>query len=146
MPIPFELITMLGSGLMSGVMTLWSQSQKAKQAAFERAISGLAAKAKATDEARRYENNGFQITRRIIALAVVFAFIVWPKILPVLFPDMPVIVGYTTWNPGFMFFSSGSEVIKWEALQGLVMTPLDTHIMSSIIGLYFGSSIVKNAR
>ena len=49
MPIPFELITMLGSGLMSGVMTLWSQSQKAKQAAFERAISGLAAKAKATD-------------------------------------------------------------------------------------------------
>jgi hypothetical protein len=146
MPIPFELITMLGSGLMSGVMTLWSQSQKAKQAAFERAISGLAAKAKATDEARRYENNGFQITRRIIALAVVFAVIVWPKIVPVLFPDMPVIVGYTTWNPGFLFFSDGSEVIKWEALQGLVMTPLDTHIMSSIIGLYFGSSIVKNAR
>ena len=146
MPIPFELITMLGSGLMSGVMTLWSQSQKAKQAAFERAISGLAAKAKATDEARRYENNGFQITRRIIALAVVFAVIVWPKIVPVLFPDMPVIVGYTTWNHGFMVFSSGSEVIKWEALQGLVMTPLDTHIMSSIIGLYFGSSIVKNAR
>ena len=137
---------MLGSGLMSGVMTLWSQSQKAKQAAFERAISGLAAKAKATDEARRYENNGFQITRRIIALAVVFAVIVWPKIVPVLFPDMPVIVGYTTWNPGFLFFSDGSEVIKWEALQGLVMTPLDTHIMSSIIGLYFGSSIVKNAR
>ena len=42
MAIPFELITMLGSGLMSGLMTLWSQSQKAKQAALDRAITGLA--------------------------------------------------------------------------------------------------------
>jgi hypothetical protein len=36
--IPLELITMLGSGLLSGVMTIWSQNQKAKQAAFDRAI------------------------------------------------------------------------------------------------------------
>jgi hypothetical protein len=38
--IPLELITMVGSGLLSGVMTIWSQSQKAKQDAFQRAISG----------------------------------------------------------------------------------------------------------
>ena len=43
MGIPFELITMLGSGLLSGVMTLWSQNQKSKQEAFQRAIDGLAA-------------------------------------------------------------------------------------------------------
>ena len=60
MPVPFELITMLGSGLMSGLMTLWSQSQKAKQAAFDRAITGLAARSKATDLARKYDNKGFQ--------------------------------------------------------------------------------------
>ena len=64
MGIPFELITMLGSGLLSGVMTLFSQNQKAKQEAFQRAIDGLAAQSQATDLARRYENKGFQITRR----------------------------------------------------------------------------------
>ena len=107
MPVPFELITMLGSGLMSGLMTLWSQSQKAKQAAFDRAITGLAARSKATDLARKYDNKGFQITRRIIALSAVFAVIIWPKIVPVLFPDVPVVVGYTEWNPGFLFFTEG---------------------------------------
>ncbi len=146
MPIPFELITMLGSGLMSGLMTLWSQSQKAKQAAFDRAITGLAAQSEATDLARRYENTGFQVTRRIIALSAVFAVIIWPKIVPVLFPDMTVIVGYTQWNPGFLFFTEGSEAVTWQHMRGLVLTPLDTHLLSAIVGLYFGASMVKNAR
>ena len=146
MPIPFELITMLGSGLMSGLMTLWSQSQKAKQAAFDRAITGLAAQSEATDLARRSENTGFQVTRRIIALSAVFAVIVWPKIVPVLFPDMTVIVGYTQWNPGFLFFTEGSEAVTWQHMRGLVLTPLDTHLLSAIVGLYFGASMVKNAR
>lgn len=131
---------------MSGLMTLWSQSQKAKQAAFDRAITGLAAQSEATDLARRYENTGFQVTRRIIALSAVFAVIIWPKIVPVLFPDMTVIVGYTQWNPGFLFFTEGSEAVTWQHMRGLVLTPLDTHLLSAIVGLYFGASMVKNAR
>jgi len=127
-------------------MTLWSQSQKAKQAAFDRAITGLSAQSEATDLARRYENTGFQVTRRIIALSAVFAVIVWPKIVPVLFPDMTVIVGYTQWNPGFLFFTEGSEAVTWQHMRGLVLTPLDTHLLSAIVGLYFGASMVKNAR
>lgn len=137
---------MLGSGLLSGVMTLWSQSQKAKQSAFDRAIAGLSAQSEATDMARKYENKGFQITRRIIAVSAVMAVIVWPKIVPVLWPDIPVNVGYTEWNPGFLFFTEGTEAVKWQALKGLVITPLDTHLLSAIIGLYFGASMVKNAR
>ena len=146
MGIPLELITMLGSGLLSGVMTLWSQSQKAKQSAFDRAIAGLSAQSEATDMARKYENKGFQITRRIIAVSAVMAVIVWPKIVPVLWPDIPVNVGYTEWTPGFLFFTEGPEAVKWQALKGLVITPLDTHLLSAIIGLYFGASMVKNAR
>ena len=131
---------------MSGLMTLWSQSQKAKQAAFDRAITGLSAQSEATDLARKYENTGFQVTRRIIALSAVFAVIIWPKIVPVLFPDITVIVGYTQWNPGFLFFTEGSEAVTWQHMRGLVLTPLDTHLLSAIVGLYFGASMVKNAR
>ena len=144
--LPLELITMLGSGLLSGVLTMWSQSQKAKQDAFKRAIDGLAAQSEATDLARRYENKGFQITRRIIALAAVASIIVWPKVVAVFWPDVAVTVGYTQWNPGFLFLTEGQEVVKWEALKGLVLTPLDTHLLSAIIGMYFGASIVKNAK
>jgi hypothetical protein len=146
MGIPLELVTMLGSGLLSGVMTLWGQSQKAKQDAFNRAIEGLAAQSQATDLARRYENKGFQITRRIIALAAVGAVIVWPKVIAVFWPEIPVTVGYTEWKPGFLFLTEGVEQVKWQALKGLVLTPLDTHLLSAIVGLYFGASMVKNAR
>ena len=146
MGIPLELMTMLGSGLLSGVLTLFSQSQKAKQDAFTRAIEGLSAQSKATDLARRYENKGFQVTRRIIALSAVGAIIVWPKIIAVFWPEIPVTVGYTEWNPGFLFFTEGKELIKWQALRGLVITPLDTHLLSAIVGLYFGASVVKNSR
>ncbi len=146
MGIPLELMTMLGSGLLSGVMTLWSQSQKAKQDAFNRAIEGLSAQSKATDVARRYENKGFQVTRRIIALSAVGAIIVWPKVIAVFWPEIPVTIGYTEWNPGFLFITEGKELVKWQALKGLVITPLDTHLLSAIVGLYFGSSMVKNAR
>jgi|TARA_R110000803_G_scaffold159001_1_gene223212 hypothetical protein len=146
MGIPLELMTMLGSGLLSGVLTLFSRSQKAKQDAFTRAIEGLSAQSKATDLARRYENKGFQVTRRIIALSAVGAIIIWPKIIAVFWPEIPVTVGYTEWNPGFLFLTEGKELIKWQALQGLVITPLDTHLLSAIVGLYFGASVVKNAR
>ncbi len=146
MGIPLELMTMLGSGLLSGVMTLFSQGQKAKQDAFNRAIEGLSAQSKATDVARRYENKGFQVTRRIIALSAVGAIIVWPKVIAVFWPEIPVTIGYTEWNPGFLFITEGKELVKWQALKGLVITPLDTHLLSAIVGLYFGSSMVKNAR
>ena len=144
--LPLELITMLGSGLLSGVMTLWGQAAKSKQDAFNRAIEGLSAQSEATDLARRYENKGFQVTRRIIALSAVGAIIVWPKVVAVFWPEIPVTVGYTEWNPGFLFLTEGTEETTWQALSGLVITPLDTHLLGAIIGMYFGASMVKNAR
>jgi hypothetical protein len=144
--IPLELVTMLGSSLLGGFMTLWSQSMKAKQEVFQRAIDGLAAQSKATDKARRYENKGFQVTRRIIALSAIGAIIVWPKVVPVFWPDMPVVVGWTEWKPGFLFLIEGEEQTVWQTMKGLVITPLDTHLVSAITGLYFGASMVKNAK
>lgn len=143
--IPLELITMLGSSLIGGVMTLWSQSIKAKRAQWDMAIQGLTARGRLMKEAREYKNPEFQFTRRLIALAAVGAIIVWPKIVPVFWPELAVTVGYTEFDPGFLFFS-GSESVKWQAAKGLVLTPLDTHLMSAITGLYFGASIVRNAR
>jgi hypothetical protein len=45
-----------------------------------------------------------------------------------------------------LFFTEGKELIKWQSLKGLVITPLDTHLLSAIVGLYFGASMVKNAK
>ena len=37
----------------------------------------------------------------------------------------------------------GRDIVQWKEMVGLVITPLDTHLMSAIIGLYFGGSLVK---
>ena len=141
---PFEMITMLGSTVLGGVMSIWSQSIKAKQAEQKLLIQRAEVQTAAFKEAREYENVGFQWTRRIIALTAIFVIVVLPKILPLIDPQAQVIVGYTEWKPGFLFFE-GKEVMQWVpmAQRGIIITPLDTNLVAAIIGLYFGGSLVK---
>ena len=141
---PFEMITMLGSTVLGGLMSIWSQSIKAKQAEQKMLLQRAEVQTAAFKEAREYDNVGFQWTRRIIALTAIFAIVVLPKILPLIDPQAQVIVGYTEWNPGFLFFE-GKDVIKWVPMahRGIVITPLDTNLVAAIIGLYFGGSLVK---
>ena len=136
---PFEMITMLGSTVLGGVMSIWSQSIKAKQAEQKMLIQRAEVQQQGFKEAREYDNKGFQWTRRIIALTAIFAIVVLPKLLPLISPDAHVIVGYTQFKPGFLFFE-GKEVMKWIPMdaKGIVITPLDTNLVSAIIGLYFG--------
>lgn len=141
---PFEMITMLGSTVLGGVMSIWSQSIKAKQAEQKMLIQRAEIQQQGFKEAREYSNEGFQWTRRIIALTAVFAIVLLPKLMPIFQPDVSVIVGYLEFKPAF-FFIPEKEIMKWITLSSnsLVITPLDTNLVSAIIGLYFGGSLVK---
>jgi hypothetical protein len=138
------MITMLGSTVLGGVMSIWSQSIKAKQAEQKMLLARAKVQTEAFKEAREYDNVGFQWTRRIIALTAIFAIVVLPKIIPLIDPQAQIIVGYTEFKPGFLFFE-GKDVMKWVpmAAKGIIITPLDTNLVSAIVGLYFGGSLVK---
>jgi len=140
---PFEIITMLGSTLISSLLSLWSQRIKAKQDEQKMLLQRADFQLKAVDAARNVENVGFQWTRRIIALSSIFAINIFPKLVAVYYPDVDVTVGYTVFNPGFLFLTEGREVFEWITFQGLVITQLDTNLVSAIIGMYFGGSLVK---
>jgi len=140
--LPVEMITMLGSSLLGGFMSIWGQSIKAKQAEQKMLLARGKFQMAEIDKARRYENTGFQWTRRIIALSAVFAIIVWPKIVPVFF-DTSVWLTWTEFSRGFLFLIEKKEVVMDREFFGVVITPLDTHLMSAIVGLYFGGSLVK---
>ena len=140
--LPVEMLTMLGSSLLGGMMTIWGQ--KAKERANQQKM--LLARGKfqmeEIDKARRYENKGFQWTRRIIALTAIFFIIVWPKIVPVFF-DTSVFLTWTEFSRGFLFLIEQKELLVDREYAGVVITPMDTHLMSAIVGLYFGGSLVK---
>ena len=74
----------------------------------------------------------------------VVAILVLPKLAPFLNPDMPIYVGYTeSVMQGWWIFASSTDITQWKPMTGLVITPLDTHVVSSIVGLYFGGSLVR---
>tara|TARA_R110000822_G_scaffold120666_7_gene254214 strand:+ start:104 stop:535 length:432 start_codon:yes stop_codon:yes gene_type:complete len=140
---PFEIITMLGSTLLSSMLSLWSQRMKAKQDEQKMLITRGEFQLKVIESARNVQDKGFQWTRRIIALTAVFAIIVFPKLVAVFYPAVAVTVGYTLFHPGFLFFTEGKEVFEWVTFKGLVITQLDTNLVSAIVGMYFGGSLVK---
>jgi hypothetical protein len=140
--LPVEMITMLGSSLLGGMMSIWGQSIKAKQEEQKMLMERANFQMKSIESARTYDNKGFQWTRRIIALTAVFFIIAWPKLVPVLF-DVPVILTWTEFTNGFLFLIDKKEILLDREFLGLVITPLDTHLMSAIVGLYFGGSLVK---
>ena len=145
MGFPFEIITMLGSTLLSSVLSIWSQSRKAKEEQQKLLITRgeFEMKAKKQSLDHGLKDKGFAWTRRIIALVSVLAIVVLPKLVAVFYPDVDVTVGYTNWQPGFWFFKEGKEVFEWITFQGLVITQLDTNLVSAIIGMYFGGSLAK---
>ena len=144
--LPLELITMLFSTILGGVMSIWGQSIKAKEANNKMLMERANFRKQAVDEARNAgkDDKHFAWTRRLIALSAVFSIIVLPKLVAVWYPDVGVIVGYTEATGGFWNWLFGpAETVQWRTAQGFVITPLDTHIVSAIIGLYFGAGFTK---
>tara|TARA_R100000353_G_scaffold20829_1_gene18703 strand:- start:3859 stop:4302 length:444 start_codon:yes stop_codon:yes gene_type:complete len=145
MGFPFEIITMLASTILGGVMSIWAESRKAKaeneKLLITRGEFDMKARKQSIEAGQK--DKGFAWTRRIIALSSVFAIVVFPKLVAVYYPDVLVTVGYTQWNPGFWFFQEGREIFEWITFEGLVITQLDTNLVSAIIGMYFGGSLAK---
>ena len=146
MGLPLELITMLFSTILGGVMSIWGQSIKAREANNKMLLERANFNKEAVAEARNAgkDDKHFAWTRRLIALSAVFSIIVLPKLVAVWYPDVSVYVGYTEVQGGFFNWLFGpAEAIQWKMAKGFVITPLDTHIVSAIVGLYFGAGFTK---
>ena len=146
MGIPFEIITMLGSSVLGGVMSMWGQAQKNKQENHKMMMQVRQQEQDAIQAAREagQKDKFSALTRRIIALTGVFSIVLLPKLASIFMPELNVAVGYSEWQPGMWFFTEGRDAIVWKSFSGgLVITPLDTNLMAALVGFYFGASAVK---
>lgn len=144
MGLPLELITMLGSAMVGGMLKIWGMKNETQRMQGGMMIQAMKHESGGFKEAREFRNARFEVTRQLIALACIFAVIVLPKILVFIDPTIPVSMGWTEFKPGFLFFTEQKEVMAWHTINqgGLVITPLDTHTVYSIMGLYMGASTV----
>jgi len=142
--IPMELLSMLASTVLGGVLSIMAQKGKDAADAQKMLMQRADFAAKQIDKARDVQDQFTKNTRRWIALISVIAILVIPKLAPFIDPNLPIYVGYTeTVAQGWWIFSSDYDMTQWKPMSGLVITPLDTHVVSSIIGLYFGGSLVR---
>lgn len=145
-PLPTELITLFASSTLSSVFRLLNFNQKVKRD--ERLATLLALKSdKPPLNIQRLQypkGSSLQWTRRVIAFIAIFSVVLLPKLVAIYRPELPIHIGYSQVSPGFFFFGGDVERITWAHLKGLVITPLDTHLLSAIIGLYFGGSLINN--
>ena len=141
---PIELISMLVSTVLGGILSIMAQKTKDKADEQKMLMQRAEFQSQQFDKAREVTDAFTKNTRRWIALMCVLAIIVLPKLAPFIDPSMPIYVGYTeTIQQGFWIFASDMDMTQWKPMSGLVITPLDTHVVSSIIGLYFGGSLVR---
>ncbi len=142
--IPMELISMGASTVIGGVLSIMAQKAKDKADEQRSLMARAGFQAEQFNRARNVTDSFTKNTRRWIALMCVMAIIVLPKLAPFIDPSLNIYVGYTeVVSKGFWIFSSSTDMTLWKPLDGLVITPLDTHVVSSIIGLYFGGSLVR---
>jgi hypothetical protein len=142
--IPFEVITMLGSSLFTGLLSIWSQ--KSKDAADQQKYLMQRAEInRASVEDARKDNSQYQsTTRRWMALLAVFFIICLPKLAVFLDPSVQVHLMYLEQvKEGWWIFGSIEEVTTFQGISGVVITTADTHFLAAISGFYFGSAATR---
>ena len=141
--IPMELISMLGSTVLGGVMSIMAQKGQAEAERQKMLMARADFAAKQTDKARDVKDPHTKHTRRWIALMCVFSIIVVPIVAPI-FTDVNIAYQIVTEaDSGWWIFGSSYETSYFEQGNTIFITNLQSHTIFSIIGLYFGGSLTR---
>ena len=127
---PLEIVTMLGGAIVGGVLKIMDKKQEREGQMLAAITIG--------DQLRTSASvpEGMQWTRRLIALTIVFAVMVLPKLAYMMGFD----IAYgTVSSTSFFFglFGTGPGTV-FDGTSGLPITPADTHSLAAVVGLYFG--------
>tara|TARA_R110000823_G_scaffold249600_2_gene372927 strand:+ start:385 stop:819 length:435 start_codon:yes stop_codon:yes gene_type:complete len=137
---PIEVITLLLSVIGGAVMKMWSQSQKDKADQQKALLQQFTASEDSVAAARAYDTPNAQWIRRflVVSFMSMAAFILTAPIL-----GLPTVVPVEV-TTGFkiLFFDFTNTVTEWRTLQGMVTPEWLPHAIMSVVGMYFGQSIV----
>jgi len=148
----FELINAISSLVLGGIMTVWSQSIKDRAEREKLTIQIALERHQATEasqiKTREYQgSSGFHMTRRAIALIVVIAIVLLPILLPAIYSDITIVIGYYDTTKSIWPWSNTYESIHWIAAgsgtRPIVISPVMNNILITIIGMFFGNQMVK---
>jgi len=135
------MITMILSVLGGAVMKMWSQAQSDKADQQKQLMSQFSASEDSVNSARAYQNPNAQWIRRflVISFMAMAGFILLAPIM-----GLPTVVPVEV-TSGFklLFLDFTTTVTEWRTLEGMVTPEWLPHAIMSVVGMYFGQSIVS---
>ena len=139
---PMEVISMVGSTLLGGVMTMWGQAAKDKQDQFKMLIQQNKQIEESVQSAREMRDPFAAWTRRIIALTMIFGSlaIIFAAPLMETVTNVPVErqEGFK-----FLFMDFTHTVTEYVQLKGFVVPEWLHIVVLNIVGFYFGSAAMQ---
>jgi hypothetical protein len=138
---PLEVITMLASLVGGAVLKLWSQSQKDKAEQQAQLLARFTASEDSVQGARNYDTPNAQWIRRflVVSFMAMAGFILTAPLW-----------GFNTVVPveitsGFklLFLDFTNKAVDYVSLEGMVTPEWLPHAIMSVVGMYFGQSIVS---
>jgi|TARA_R100000030_G_scaffold35704_1_gene26609 hypothetical protein len=139
--VPLEVITMLASLVGGAVLKLWSQSQKDKAEQQAQLLARFTASEDSVEGARSYDTPNAQWIRRflVVSFMAMAGFILTAPLW-----------GFNTVVPieitsGFklLFLDFTNKAVDYVSLEGMVTPEWLPHAIMSVVGMYFGQSIVS---
>ena len=135
-----EMITMTLSVLGGAVMKMWSQAQSDKANQQTALIQRFSASEDSVSNARNYQNANAQWIRRFLVVSFM-GMAMFILLAPLL--NLPTVVPVeVTSGFKFLFLDFTSTVTEWITLEGMVTPEWLPHAIMSVVGMYFGQSIV----
>ena len=139
--LPMEVVTLLLSVLGGAVMKMWSQSQKDKADQQKQLMSQFSASQDSLEAARAYDTPNAQWIRRFLVVCFMgmAGFILMAPIM-----GLPTVVPVEV-TTGFklLFLDFTNTATQWITLEGMVTPEWLPHGIMSVVGMYFGQSIVS---
>ncbi len=88
--------------------------------------------------ARAYNPPIAAAIRAMLALGAMLGVIIWPLMVPVFWPHIPVTFSWVTVHASWFGFGGGKG-LTWHTVHGLAITPVHTQLVSAVTGFYLGS-------
>lgn len=143
---PGELIVFAVSFLAKAIQQHLANAQEDRAEERKFALNMAKIESKAQKNARsKIGNVFFSWTSTIVAIMAVFSVIMLPKLVMLIDPSLSVSLAYTEQTEGFSLFGifdiirPGSDMEFRTIARSILITPVDTYLVSAISGLYFGS-------
>jgi hypothetical protein len=141
-----EVITLLGSTVIGGVLKIWGMKQQSQAARDKQLMDAYTAQTLATSAARNdvEQHEGLSWARKVVIIMVTFSVFLLPLIAAVCY-NIPINYIYEETIKGGIF-SHTRTVMTAIRVEGVAILPYMVQTMLSISGVLFGSWITGKLR